>query len=314
MTTQPPEAAVQVLVAVATFRRPELLEALLPALVEQAEALDRPAAVLVVDNDPAESARGVVERSAGTAYEVEAQPGIAAARNRALDVASLMGVAAVVFIDDDETPSPEWLQTLVDAWADWGVAAVAGPVLSHFAGEVDPWVAAAPTFRRPRRTTGQSLGGAATNNLILSTAVLDRHQLRFDDAFGLTGGSDTMLTHTLVARGEEIRWCDEAVMHETVPADRATRAWVLRRTNRTGNVWSRVALVLAEQRGRRRRERVDLVLRGVWRIVTGCRRRLVGRLARDLELRVQGECDVSAGRGAIRGATGRVVTEYVRNA
>ena len=80
--------------------------------------------------------------------------------------------------------------------------------------------------------------GAATNNLLLDLAQLRTLGIRFDDRFGLTGGSDTLLTHTLVKRGAQIRWCDDAVMRETVPVERATRRWALRRTFRTGNGWS----------------------------------------------------------------------------
>ena len=103
--------------AVGRARRPDLPPTrptsaeVLPALAEQALAQDEPYAVgvLVVDNDPAAGARDAVEsfapRSAGVSvrYVHEPQPGISAARNRALaEAASRL----LVFIDDDERPSP----------------------------------------------------------------------------------------------------------------------------------------------------------------------------------------------------------------
>ena len=50
----------EVVVAVATFRRPDRLARLLPHLLSQAVELDPPAAVLIVDNDPGRSASPVV--------------------------------------------------------------------------------------------------------------------------------------------------------------------------------------------------------------------------------------------------------------
>lgn len=313
MTSEPYPDTRNVVLAVATYRRPSLLRELLPVLVRQACRLDRPCQVVVVDNDPAESARSVVDEfSDEVVYALEPRPGIAAARNRALDVAADLLAAAVVFIDDDETPTDSWLQTLVNAWSAWEVAAVVGPVVSHFEGEVERWVVAAPTFRRPRRKSGDKLPSAATNNLILSTDVLLRHGLRFDDDFGLSGGSDTMLTRTLVSLGEEIRWCDEAEVREQVPAERATRAWIMRRHRRSGNVGVRVRLALAPPGGRRVQARFAEAGRAGVRLLKGGIRIVAGTVSGNLALRVRGWVDVATGRGELEGAVGRSVIEYLR--
>ena len=268
MQKVPNETSPTVVVGVATYRRPALLKGLLPKLVAQADELGN-TRVVVVDNDPEESARDVVSAlaSEGVRYLPEPRPGIAAARNRAIDDAA--GADVIVFFDDDEEPTPTWLRSLVEAWQEWRCAAVAGPVISTFSGEVDPWVRACPTFRPPNRKTGSERGGAGSGNLLIDLAELDRHGLRFDEAFGITGGSDTMLTHTLVHLGGVIRWCNEAVAYEPVPENRATREWVLRRETRTGNGWSRVALTLTSSRSERLRTRIDLILRGLYRMLGG---------------------------------------------
>nr|WP_284288167.1 glycosyltransferase family A protein [Angustibacter aerolatus] len=76
-------------IAVLTYRRPDDLAQVLPALVVQAAATAPRARVLVVDNDPDAGAREAVAAFAadGVEYAHEPQPGIAAARNRALDAA-----------------------------------------------------------------------------------------------------------------------------------------------------------------------------------------------------------------------------------
>ena len=178
----------RVVLAVATYRRAELLRDLLPLLVAEVDELEDEARVVVVDNDPDGSARAVVERlgSPSVDYYLEPRPGIAAARNRALEESA--GAEALVFIDDDERPGEAWLQTLVAAWKEWRCAAVAGPVVSLFEGSVDPWVETCSTFRRPRRASGTIMAGAATSNLLLDVGQLSRLGLRFDDRFGGVSG------------------------------------------------------------------------------------------------------------------------------
>lgn len=302
----------RVLVAVLTYRRPSGLAAVLPALVEQLRDADLAGAVLVVDNDPDASAREAVAAwsPCGVIYAHEPRPGIAAARNRALAAAATAD--AIVFIDDDEVPAAGWLRALVGYWRATGVTAVAGPVLSVFSGPVDPWILAGEFFARPRRRTGTTLGGAATNNLLLDVRRLRALGLRFDDAFGLTGGSDTMLTHALVKRGERIVWCDEAVVEESVPPERTTRRWVLRRHLRAGNVWSRVALALAAPGRRRVAERLDLTVRLSFRLMSGMVGWLFGTLTGTLSRRACGARDVASGLGGLSGVFGYVYVEYKR--
>ena len=105
--TQPQRLSV--VVAVATFRRPDCLARVLPQLVEQAASIDVDASVLVVDNDPEGGASGFVSGfdSSAVRYVHEPRPGISAARNRALDESATAD--ALVFIDDDEEPETERL-------------------------------------------------------------------------------------------------------------------------------------------------------------------------------------------------------------
>src|SRR6478735_3338176 len=106
-----------VCLAVATFRRPQPLSEALDAFL----AVERPAEcglhVLVVDNDPDRSAEAVFcafAKKAGlpATYLVEAERGIPHARNRCLAEASRLMADILVFIDDDETPSRQWLVRL----------------------------------------------------------------------------------------------------------------------------------------------------------------------------------------------------------
>jgi hypothetical protein len=307
-----PDSVSRIVIAMPTYKRPDLLDAVIPQLIAQSSSVDDDTRIVIVDNDPEESARSVVESwsHAPVTYVPEPSPGIAAARNAAIEAAA--GADAIVFLDDDERPKHDWLQLMLATWRRYGSAAVAGPVLQELDATADPWVAASVMFARTHRPTGTIMEGAATGNLLLDLRELDRLGLRFDDRFGLTGGSDTLLTRTLVRRGGEIRWCDEAEAYEPVPPERARREWALQRRARTGNAWSRVHLMLADSAAERLRTRVALTALGVRQILRGGLRAAFGLVTRDLGRSANGALEVAAGRGVLGGAYGGVIAEYRR--
>lgn len=313
--TQVPSDDVELVLAVLTYRRPQDLAEAVPALVAQLAEAAGPAgfprsSVLVVDNDPDGGARAQVETfGSPVRYVHEPTPGIAAARNRALDEA---GAAVLVFVDDDERPEPGWLAALLATYRASTPAAVVGPVVSRYEVEPDPWVRDGRFFDRRRLPTGTVVDVAATNNLLLDLRHPVLAELRFDEAFGLTGGSDTLYTRALVRRGGRMVWCDEAVVLDVVPAARVTRTWVLRRAFRSGNSWSRVALALAAGPGERAKVRAVCTARGAVRCVGGAARWLVGGLTASRAHRAKGRRSLMRGAGMIAGAWGSVYAEYRR--
>lgn len=305
------EPGPRVVVAVLTFHRNELLARLLPQLAEQAVQLDPPAGILVVDNDPAGGAAEVVSAHPA-AYLHEPTPGISAARNRALDHAA--DADALVFIDDDELPEPGWLITLVARWREWGCSAVTGPAVPELENPdaVSPWVLASGAFTAPLRRTGERVPGAATNNLLVDMRDVRRLGIRFEEALGLTGGEDTMFSHTLVDRGGEIRWCQEASVRDVIPSARATRRWILTRDLRAGASWSAMELALAGTRKHRVATRASLLVRGLVKTGFGLVQFGRGRAARNLPLAAAGLRTAASYLGMLYGVAGRSPQEYRR--
>lgn len=301
-----------VVVAVLTYRRPEDLEELLPLLVDQISTVD--ASVMVVDNDPAGSARAQVAAFGDprVRYVHEPHPGIAAARNRALDEAG--DAEVLVFIDDDERPGEQWLARMVDLHRRERCAAVVGPVISAYAHEPESWITEGRFFARRRLATGTTVEAAATNNLLLDLAEVNRLGLRFDERFGLTGGSDTLFTRRLTRAGLRIVWCDEAPVVDAVPAHRLTRRWVIQKAFRSGNSWSRTSLELSASGVERLRDRLVLTLRGLVRVVGGTGHVVGGVVTRRLDWRARGLRTLVRGAGLASGAWGYVYTEYRRPA
>lgn len=308
--------------AVLTYRRPKDIAEVIPLLAEQALAVAAAgydARVLVVDNDPAGSAGAVVAEAAvglaagrGIEYVNETTPGISAARNRALQESQEEDV--LVFIDDDERPSPDWLRLLVQTYQEHAAAAVVGPVVSRFEVEPDAWIRAGRFFDRRRMPTGTSIDVAATNNLLLDLRVVRELGLTFHPGFGFVGGEDTMFTRELHSRGARLVWCDEAVVADVVPAHRVTRRWVVLRALSSGNSWSLTSVELTPGPWARLGLRAGLTLRAVVRIAGGAFHFLRGALVRSLPYQARGIRTLARGVGMFIGAWGGSYQEYRRTA
>lgn len=313
--------ALRVRIAVLTYRRPGDIAAALPQLRDQALSVidDRTAVdIVVVDNDPQGCARQTVGSFAAeharvtVHYENEPAPGISAARNRALATASECDV--LVFIDDDERPTPRWLASLLETYRVHGSAAVVGPVISEFEVKPDRWVQAGRFFNRRRLPTGTPVDVAATNNLLLDLHQIRAMGLDFDPRFGISGGGDTMFSRDLHRRGGVLIWNDEAVVMDVVPRERVTRRWVIRRALRSGTSWSTVALALARTRWERLGLRLQLTARGLARLLGGAVRCTAGTLTHSCSHQARGLRTAARGAGMLSGAWGYAYQEYKRSA
>jgi GT2 family glycosyltransferase len=239
------------LIAIATYRRPEGLQQLLDSL--EAGMGSTSAAILVVDNDPGGSARAVAAaHPVRPIYVLEPDPGIAEARNRAL---AHFGndYRAIIFVDDDEWVSEDWLTTLTAYAQQTGADVVVGPVMSVLPPEAPEWVRRGGFIQRPILQSGQQLATAPTNNtLLLRDAWVRSGSPRFDPTFSVTGGSDADFFRGICKAGARILYCADAVVHEDVPAERLSLQWLRRRAVRNGIAQTRV-----------RRKHGDSLLRGL---------------------------------------------------
>ena len=312
--------AQRLVIAVLTYLRPADLQEVLPLLVAQAAGVrtdELEVSVLVVDNDPAASASPIVEQvrdelpgPVELRYAHEPVPGISAGRNRALQEGSEDDL--LVFIDDDERPSKDWLRLLLATRSGYGADLVQGPVISEFQVAPDDWIRSGGFFRRRRMPTGSPLDVAVTNNLLLDLRTVRAIDLSFDPTLGITGGEDTLFTRQLHRSGAVMVWCDEAYVIDVVPASRSTRAWVRQRALSMGNASALVALRLAGTPLRRLQSRLSLTTRGLARMAVGAARIGAGALARNERQHARGTRTFLRGAGMALGAVGYAHHEYAR--
>lgn len=234
-------STMNIAVTVATYKRPALLATLLASLEMAREEM--PFHLIVIDNDAAGSAADAVAASAlPITYEVEAYPGIVAARNAALTHLPA-GTTHIVFVDDDETVCPGWLRALVDALMRYDVDIACGPVESVFPEGSPNWIVNGGYIQRSDEPEGITSRLPATNNTIVAVQAIDRAGgARFDESFSQTGGSDSHFFSRLINAGARVAWAPDARVLEVVPLDRLTFKWVMRRYIRINNVSGRLLL------------------------------------------------------------------------
>lgn len=224
----------RVLIAVCTHARALGLERALSSLRSDAPGVD----LIVVDNSVQPDAIAAALAAAHDArYLHEPTPGIAPARNRALTYALTEGYTDLAFIDDDERVEPGWFACLLATRERYQANVVNGPVIPDLGTDPAWWVAKSRVFERPRAATGTPTRWPATNNVLIDLESVGDE--RFPISYSQTGGSDTAFFAALARRGATFVWCDEAVVHEDIPANRQQLKWVWRRGVRLGNVAAR---------------------------------------------------------------------------
>ncbi len=296
---------------VVTHARPQGLARLLEGLAGQRfRAAPAGFRVIVVDNAPRPDAEAVCAGfagrfSAGLVYRRCARPGIASGRNAALEAAG--DAEWIAFLDDDEVPDPGWLDALLQVARDTGAPVVTGPVLAAFESPPPHWVPAGGFFSTPRRPTGTLLLRAFTGNVLFRGALLRETGRRFDPRLDRTGGEDTHFFTALGRAGYPIVWADEAIVRETVPAERVDPRWLVRRKFRSGHTDAFVALDLAPGLGTRGR----LAARGLAWLALGTLACPVG-LVLGRHWRLRALRGLAYGAGLLRGVTGGVFEEYGR--
>lgn len=229
-----------VAICIATAGRPDEIVRLLESLASVRVPSGTEVRIIIVDNGPLqeiyEAQQLVVRLKFPTLVLSETRPGIPFARNALVNSALETDADLVVFLDDDEVVGPGWLDHLFRAFLAHRADVVAGPVVPSFPRNAPSWAVKSGVYERTRYPTGTRLEWAATGNTLVSREVFERVKPWFQPRLARSGGSDFEFFQRAAEAGAVIVWCDEAVAHEYVPADRATLKWFLRRTLRTGSV------------------------------------------------------------------------------
>jgi succinoglycan biosynthesis protein ExoM len=128
---------------------------------------------------------------------------------------------------------PDWLMALLSCRARHDCDVVIGPVLGELPPGAPEWMT--EQFAIVSGEDGDRLHEGITGNAMVSRDVLDRTGISFAEELGGSGGEDQLFFRRLARSGADIRYAAHAVVHEAVPAERATLSYMVRRSFRTGN-------------------------------------------------------------------------------
>jgi len=228
-------------VCVCTYRRESVVQ-LLASLAKQQTQPGVALRIIVADNDETPSARDTVE----AAFREHGLDGVylhAPARNISIARNACLAAATaplLTFIDDDEIARPNWIVCLICEMDRTKADVVFGKVNALYAPDAPAWLKQADLHSTPAPfRNGRIEGGYTCNVLMRREAIGD---MRFDPAFGRSGGEDTAFFTGLSRRGLRMGYAPAAVVIEPVTTSRYSLKWLARRAYRSGQTYGLVRL------------------------------------------------------------------------
>jgi len=233
----------EAIICIPTFRRPEGLTHTLLSLMRQVNAPRF--AVVIVDNDAKAREGMAVARQylkpgilSGLCVTEEKQ-GNCHAINRAFTVARAEFPKASYFlmIDDDEIAEPNWLDTMVRAAKESKADIVGGPVVPEFSRAVNRARKVHPVYNPAYDKSGTVAMIYGSGNCLMHRSVFERMaDPDFDIRFNFLGGGDMHFFTRCRDFGLSFFWANEALIRETVPAERLATKWIVWRGFRIGAI------------------------------------------------------------------------------
>lgn len=224
---------VNVTINICTYHRPELLKKCVRSIGCLPIPENWQIQILIVDNACSQSCKELTEQLSLTSeikihYFAESRLGIPFARNRACVESLKVNADWIIFIDDDETASKNWLIAYASALEKNKTNILTGPVKYIFPENHEKWLGNKGFRDIP---DGAELKRAATNNVMFSSSILKilSPDQWFDEKMKLIGGSDSEFFTRLVNLGEKIVFVKQAEVIEPVTMSRLSMRWRLGR-------------------------------------------------------------------------------------
>lgn len=231
-------------IGLCTYQRPQMLAETIKSLSTLVIPDYISLILIVIDNDSNQSAKPIftVEKKQlpfDSYYAVEIKKGIVYARNKALDCADGYNTDLMFFIDDDEIVNPNWLIAHLAYHAKFDVDVVTGSLYSIYPETTPKWIRRGGFFDAQQNIKeGTMLKNAATNNVSFDYDKLCRqYRLHFDETLKSREDNDFFMRARM--KGAIIKWTNTAIVYEIVPLSKMTVSWLLRRTYKTGEAYSK---------------------------------------------------------------------------
>ena len=236
-----------VVIAIPTFKRPEMLKKLIYSITECKinKNIIENVKIIVVDNDKDKTAKLttselmlIFQNTYDLKYCSYSIKGLSNVRNHMLKKSLELEPDFIVFIDDDEFVTSEWLNELVKTMINTNADAARGPVFAILDNSTPKNIAC--WFKREEYTDDIELNTLSTGNLILRVSSLQKHKVWFDNRFNYTGSEDSYFGIQLKNDGAKFYWSARAIAYETIPTNRSTLKWLINRNFREASTYTSI--------------------------------------------------------------------------
>jgi succinoglycan biosynthesis protein ExoM len=223
-------------ICIPTYKRPLLLKKLIYSITacNINRSLIKDYNIIIVDNDVCMTAKSVVteiKETLSNNYRIDyhsfSVKGLSNVRNELIKNALLLNPDFIVFVDDDEHVTLEWLNELVKTITMNNGDIAMGPVISSIDSQVSSDISC--WLERANYLNNTRINFIRTGNLIINANFFLRSNIWFDPRFNTTGGEDTYFGIQMMKKGASIYWAANAIVYETVPNSRANILWLIRR-------------------------------------------------------------------------------------
>jgi glycosyltransferase involved in cell wall biosynthesis len=226
-------------ICIPTYKRPEMLKQLITSIYACYIDLSFISGIniVVVDNDAEKTAQTQVEnlkKSSPTLFKLHyhsySVKGLANVRNELIKKALEFVPDFIVFIDDDEFVTENWLNELVKAVVENNTDAARGPVFASLSNKLPSGIDV--LLHRENYPDYAVLKKWTTGNLIIRRTSLEKAGIRFDRRFNATGSEDTFFGREMARKGAKLLWAANAITYEVIPEKRTSINWFIKRAYR----------------------------------------------------------------------------------
>ncbi len=226
----------RIAVCIPTYKRPSMLKKLLLSIFECRIDVSLIAEInlIIVDNDAERTAEAVVTGlgknippTFSISYYNYPAKGLSNVRNELIRLALLSNPDYIDFVDDDEYVTSGWLNELVKTIITCNADAVRGPVIAVTEEKVPGYIWY--WFNRENYPDKSQIYSFTTGNLIVRRTSFQKYDVWFDKRFNTTGAEDVYFGNQLLKKGATIFWSGKAITYETIPLNRASTYWIMKR-------------------------------------------------------------------------------------
>jgi succinoglycan biosynthesis protein ExoM len=240
----------KITICIPTYKRPQMLRDLVISIrsCRLNESLIKEVNIVIVDNDINKTAEPVVNglKSDGSTsfliyYFNHPAKGLANVRNELIRHGISLNPDYLVFIDDDEIVTPDWLNQLVYTIESNEGDMAMGPVNPANNNRIPQSILC--WMERQDYADNTQLNFIRTGNLIINVKSLLKYQIWFEPRFNASGGEDSYFGLQMIKKGAKVFWAAKAIVYETVPDERANLRWLIRRYYSGANIYTSILII-----------------------------------------------------------------------